>query len=83
MDGTCKDLLDVCDILYLDDVSIYSENSIGYKKYIREVLRRPRDNSYPLAKLDKCELNGDTTDSLLALTASVCTNQRSQSSKTG
>ena len=83
MNGTFKNLLDVWVIVYLDDILIYSGNSTEHKKHIREALRRLRENSYLLAKLEKCELNGDAIDSLLALTASVCTNQRLKSSKTG
>jgi len=38
------DLLDVCVIIYQDDILIYSDNLEDYQHYVREVLRRLREN---------------------------------------
>jgi len=35
-----SDLLDICMIVYLDNILIYSDNIIDYRKHVKEVLRR-------------------------------------------
>lgn len=47
------DLLDVCVIIYQDDILIYSDNLEDYQHYVREVLRRLRENQLYVS-LSKC-----------------------------
>ena len=63
MNDCFKDLLDVCVVVYLDDILIYSENPDDHTDHVREVLRRLRANSL-FAKLEKCEFGVDTTNFL-------------------
>jgi len=44
MNDIFSDLLDVCVIVYLDDILIYSEDMTQHKKHVKEVLRRLRKN---------------------------------------
>ena len=63
MNDCFKDLLDVCVVVYLDDILIYSEDPTEHATHVREVLRRLRANSL-FAKLEKCEFNVNTTSFL-------------------
>jgi len=47
------DLLDVCVVIYLDDILIYSNNLTSHKDHVKEVLRRLRDNGL-YASPSKC-----------------------------
>ena len=40
MNDIFADLLDVCVIIYLDDILIYSDNLAEHKKHVQEVLKR-------------------------------------------
>ncbi|THH21377.1 hypothetical protein EUX98_g8392 [Antrodiella citrinella] len=57
------DMLDVCIIVYLDDVLVYSKNPADHRKNVKEVLRRLRKNSL-YCKLSKCEFDVTTTEYL-------------------
>ena len=63
MNEIFKDLLDVCVVVYLDDILIYSEDPSEHEKHVHEVFRRLRKNNL-YAKLDKCEFDVDTTNFL-------------------
>ena len=63
MNDTFKELLDVCVVVYLDDILIYSENSTDHTAHVREVLRRLREANL-FAKIEKCEFDVDTTEFL-------------------
>ena len=63
MNDTFKELLDVCVVVYLDDILIYSENSTEHEAHVREVLRRLREASL-FAKIEKCKFDVDTTEFL-------------------
>ena len=63
MNDCFKDLLDVCVVVYLDDILIYSENPDEHATHVHEVLRRLRANSL-FAKLEKCKFDVDTTSFL-------------------
>ena len=63
MNEIFKDLLDVCVVVYLDDILIYSEDPSEHKKHIHEVFQHLQKNNL-YAKLDKCEFDIDTTNFL-------------------
>ena len=57
------DMLDVCVVVYLDDILIYSSNPASHRKHIRDVLQRLRANSLYL-KPEKCEWHSETVEYL-------------------
>ena len=57
------DMLDVCVVVYLDDILIYLENMEDHKKHVREVLRRLRQHKL-FAKPEKCEFHLDSVEYL-------------------
>jgi len=57
------DMLDVCVVVYLDDILIYSEDMESHKQHIREVLRHLRLHGL-FAKLEKCEFHSDSVEYL-------------------
>ena len=63
MNDIFKDLLDVCVVVYLDDILIYSENPTLHTTHVHEVFRRLRANNL-YAKLEKCDFNVDSTNFL-------------------
>ena len=44
MNDIFTDMIDICVIVYLDDILIYSDNIVEHQKHIREVLHRLRAN---------------------------------------
>jgi len=70
MNELFKDILDLCVVVYLGDILIYSDNPGEHLKHVREVLRRLRASTLH-TKVEKCAFSVDTTTpsvSLLALT---------------
>ena len=63
MNEVFKDITDVCVVVYLDDILIYSDNPDEHLNHVREVLRRLRANNL-YAKVEKCAFSVDTTDFL-------------------
>jgi len=63
MNDIFKDLLDVCVVVYLDDILIYSEDQSEHEKHVCQVLQQLQDNNL-FAKLEKCEFNVNTTNFL-------------------
>ena len=57
------DLLDVCVIVYLDDILIYSADKASHKEHVQEVLRRLHKHGL-YAKPEKCEFHTDSTEYL-------------------
>ena len=57
------DLLDVCVVVYLDDILIYSDNPDEHRAHIREVLRRLRKH-HLYARADKCEFHAESVEYL-------------------
>ncbi|KAF8750036.1 hypothetical protein RHS01_09663 [Rhizoctonia solani] len=53
MNELFKDLLDVCVIIYLDDILIYSKDDASHTKHVHEVLKRLMDNQL-FCKASKC-----------------------------
>ena len=63
MNKVFKELLDVCIVVYLDDILIYSDNPNEHLTHVCEVLRcLCAHNLY--AKVEKCVFSVDTTDFL-------------------
>ena len=56
-------LLDVCVIVYLDDILVFSENESLHEEHIQEVLRRLCKHGL-FANPLKCEFHTDTTEYL-------------------
>ena len=50
------DLLDVCVVVYLDDILVYSNSAVQHEAHVRMVLDRLRAHKL-FAKLEKCEFN--------------------------
>ena len=56
-------LLDICVLIYLDDILIYSNNSEDHKRHVREVLHRLRNNKL-YARANKCSFHKDMVEYL-------------------
>jgi hypothetical protein len=52
MNEVFKELLDVCVVVYLDDILIYSDNPADHLQHVHEVLRRLRDAMESIAGED-------------------------------
>ena len=63
MNDIFKDLLDVCVVVYLDDILIYSRSAEDHAQHVEEVLRRLCANDL-YAKIEKCDFSVDTTNFL-------------------
>jgi len=44
MNEIFADLLDVCVVVYVDDILIYSNNLKEHKSHVKEILRRLKEN---------------------------------------
>lgn len=56
MNDIFQDLLDICVIIYLDDILIFSKNMEDHQQTVKEVLKQLRKHS-PFAKPEKCEFH--------------------------
>ena len=57
------DLLDVCVIIYLDDIFFYSKDKASHQEHVQEVLQQL--HKYRLyVKSEKCEFHTDATEYL-------------------
>ncbi len=56
-------LIDICCVIYLDDILIYFINPADHQRYVREVLERFRNFKLYL-KLFKCEFSVDRVEFL-------------------
>jgi len=56
MNDIFADMVDICVVVYLDDILIYSDNIAEHRIHVREVLRRLRGNGL-FARADKCEFH--------------------------
>ena len=63
MNEVFADLLDVCVVVYLDDILIYSDNPDDHRAHVREVLRRLRKH-HLYARADKCEFHAESVEYL-------------------
>ena len=57
------DLIDVCVVVYLDDILIYSDNLSDHRKHVRDVLRRLRKHRL-FCGTEKCEFHVQTVEYL-------------------
>ena len=63
MNGIFSDLLDVCIVVYLDDILIYSDNITQHQNHIKEVLKQLcKAGLY--AKAEKYEFHLDSMEYL-------------------
>src|SRR5436305_14998633 len=63
MNDILRDMLDVCVIVYLDDILVFSKNNADHKKHVRQVLQRLRENKL-YARPSKCTFFTDTIEYL-------------------
>ena len=56
MNNIFADMLDVCVIVYLDDILIYSSDKTTHHKQVKEVLHRLTKHGL-YVKPEKCEFN--------------------------
>jgi hypothetical protein len=63
MNNIFSDLLNVCVIVYLDNILIYSNDMLQHKKHVKEVLWRLCEHGH-YASMGKCEFHKDTVEYL-------------------
>ncbi|KAF8747627.1 hypothetical protein RHS01_11313 [Rhizoctonia solani] len=63
MNELFKDLLDVCVIIYLDDILIYSKDDAAHTKHVHEVLKQLMDNQL-FCKASKCTFHVNSVEYL-------------------
>ena len=63
MNNIFSDLLDVCVVIYLDDILIYSNNMSEHHRYVKEVLKHFRKAGL-YAKAEKCEFHSKLVEYL-------------------
>jgi len=63
MNNIFSDLLDVCVVIYLDDILIYSNNMSEHHRHVKEVLKRLHKASL-YAKAEKCEFHSELVEYL-------------------
>ena len=56
-------MVDVCMVIYLDDILIYSDDEESHMEHVRKVLQRLQDNHLH-AKPEKCDFHVDTVEYL-------------------
>jgi Reverse transcriptase (RNA-dependent DNA polymerase) len=65
-----SDLLDICVLIYIDDILIYSNTPEEYQKHVKEVLCRLRKHKiYAIA--EKCEFHRDRLNTILSPTGLI------------
>jgi len=63
MNDLFSDLLDVCVVVYLDNILIYSNDITQHQKHVKEVLKRLRKVGL-YVKAEKCEFHSDSVEYL-------------------
>ena len=63
MNDIFRDMLDVCVLVYLDDILVYSRNPEDHEKHLYQVLQRLREHKL-YARPAKCVFNTDTIEYL-------------------
>jgi Reverse transcriptase (RNA-dependent DNA polymerase) len=59
----CTQQLDVCVVVYLGDILIYSDDPVKHREHVHEVLQRLRKHGL-YTKADKCEWHRDSVEFL-------------------
>ena len=63
MNSIFTDLLDICVLVYLNDILIYSDNSEDHERHVCEVLHRLWNNKL-YARADECSYHKDIVEYL-------------------
>jgi len=63
MNDIFSDLLNVCVMIYLDDILIYSNNMSKHHQYVKEVLKHLHKAGL-YAKAEKCEFHSESVEYL-------------------
>jgi len=63
MNDIFSDLLDICVMIYLDDILIYSNNMSKYHWHVKEVFKRLCKTGL-YAKAEKCEFHSESVEYL-------------------
>jgi len=63
MNDIFSDLLDVCVVIYLDDILIYSNNMSKHHQHVKEVLKCLCNAGF-YAKAEKCEFHSESVEYL-------------------
>jgi len=63
MNNVFSNLLDVCIVVYLDDILIYSDDITQYRSHVKEVLKRLQKVGL-YVKAEKCEFHSDSIEYL-------------------
>ena len=63
MNDIFSDLLDVCVVVYLDDILIYLNNMSEHHQHVKEVLKRLHKAGL-YAKVEKCEFHSESVEYL-------------------
>ena len=63
MNGIFSNLLDICVMIYLDDILIYSNNMSKHHQHVKEVLKCLHKASL-YAKVEKCEFHSESVEYL-------------------
>jgi len=63
MNDVFSDLLDMCIVVYLNNILIYSDNITQYQSHVKEVLKQLRKAGL-YTKAEKCEFHSDSIEYL-------------------
>jgi len=63
MNDMFSNLLDVCVVVYLDDILIYSNDITQHQSHVKEVLKKLQKAGL-YAKAEKCEFHSDSVEYL-------------------
>ena len=63
MNDVFSDLIDICIVIYLDNILVYFTDEVEHTQQIREVLQRLCKNGL-YARADRCEFHSDTVEYL-------------------
>ncbi|XP_069498702.1 uncharacterized protein, partial [Ambystoma mexicanum] len=63
MNDVLRELIDVCVVVYIDDILVYSSSEEEHQRHVKKVLERLRQHSL-FAKLEKCVFNATEVEFL-------------------
>ncbi|XP_069478208.1 uncharacterized protein, partial [Ambystoma mexicanum] len=63
MNDVLRELIDVCVVVYIDDILVYSSSEEEHQRHVKEVLERLRQHNL-FAKLEKCVFNATEVEFL-------------------